>query len=524
MKVTKRDIILAESELDGLHRSRLVDIRMDGHRVWSVRLPDPVDGRTVVQWPRPLRERLHGRSMIVVEDSVLGGTIARLEKRFGWRSERIAITDKRGQWMAMTKWDRLGPVLEGSRDAVADRLLVSARALIDDLESWGYPVYIVGGTLLGIIRNGEMLPHDDDIDLAFLSDEWHPLELGRVSYEMERKLTAAGYTVVRHSLAQLEVVVFDQAGEIDHYIDIFTGFFRDGEYCQPFALRGPEVTREDLVPTRPLEVNGVALPAPNNPEAWLRYAYGEGWRVPDPTFKFIVPSGTRFRFASWFGVFNRGRYFWEKHFQGRVDRTVPPRGREDVQDFLDRIPPGSNVIDLGCGDGALTQLIADAGHRVVGIDYSYEALRIAGSGTGPSPTYLRVNMNDRAAMLELASQVIRTREVWHVFLRDTIHGLTWVNKQNVYLFLAAALRGDATAYITFPHKRTSGYVRSDPRTWSYRTEDFELSLSENGLVAEEMHAARRVGGRPRTVAVVRAARDRARTMPSLNDERDEDIQ
>jgi SAM-dependent methyltransferase len=524
MKVTRHSLEFTPEEVSSVGASRLVDVRFDGHRVWSVKLPDAEGDHITVKWPEPIRTRLQGQTDLVIEDTTDGHLLVQDSVSFGRAKKRVEIVDYRGQWMAMTKWNRLGPVLEGSDDNVAARLLASARRLVDDLEVWGYPVYIVGGTLLGIIRNGGLLPHDDDIDLCFLSDESDPAELGRVSFTMERQLVDAGYTVVRHSLAQLEIAFFDESGQIDHYIDIFTGFFHDGLYCQPFALRGPEVVREDLVPTKPLSVNGVELPAPANPEAWLSYAYGPGWRVPDPTFKFIVPSATRFRFNSWFGVFNRGRYFWEKHYQERDERRLPPRGEADVADFLKRIPAGSNIIDLGCGDGALSAQMAKAGHRVVGVDFSHEALRVANKENREGVTFFRVNLNDRTAVFELAAQMVRTREVWHVFVRDTMHGLTYVNKENVMMFLGAALRPSALAYITFYRSRSKDYRRADPRTWGYGVRAFRRMAEENQLSVKSLQPGASIGRRRRAIAVLTKSTEPRGERTSWEGERDEDIQ
>lgn len=524
MKATTQSITLVGVELERIGETRLLDVRFDGHRVWSVRAKEPVGGKLEIKWPRALREKLSGRTELTVENTDDASPVASRSARFGRSRQRVTITDKRGNWLAMTKWDRLGPVLEGSDDNVSERLLSSARRLVDDMQQWGYPVYIVGGTLLGITRNGALLPHDDDIDLAFLSDEDNPLDLGRVSFEMERQLIDAGYTVVRHSLAQLEIVFFDDAGEIDHYIDIFTGFFRDGLYCQPFALRSDLVSRDDLVPTQDIDVNGVLLPAPADPEAWLAYAYGENWRIPDPTFKFRVESGTKFRFGSWFGIYNRGRYFWEKHYQGRTEVESVPDGNEDVDEFLSVLPAGANVIDLGCADGSLTEQFASRGHRAIGVDYSYEALRVARQNASEGTTYLRVNLNDRAATMELASQVLRTRKVWNFFLRDTLHGLTYVNRENVIMMLAASLRGSGLAYVTYYNTRSVDYRRGDPRTWFISDKRFAREVAEHGLEIVSRHPGTRIGGRSRSVAVLRRTAALRQERTAWTTERDEDIQ
>jgi len=49
---------------------------------------------------------------------------------------------------------------------------------------------------------------------------------------------------------------------------------------------------------------------------------------------------------------------------------------EGVMDLLDK-PEGSLVVDLGCGNGALSAKLLERGYRVIGIDASREMLKIA---------------------------------------------------------------------------------------------------------------------------------------------------
>lgn len=49
---------------------------------------------------------------------------------------------------------------------------------------------------------------------------------------------------------------------------------------------------------------------------------------------------------------------------------------EGVMELLDK-PAGSFVVDLGCGNGALTQKLVEKGYRVLGIDASADMLKIA---------------------------------------------------------------------------------------------------------------------------------------------------
>ncbi len=45
--------------------------------------------------------------------------------------------------------------------------------------------------------------------------------------------------------------------------------------------------------------------------------------------------------------------------------------------FVDSLPPQSRVLDIGCGNGRNSLLLERQGHEVVGVDFSFNLLRIA---------------------------------------------------------------------------------------------------------------------------------------------------
>lgn len=463
VRVDRRELRL-ETSLDG---NPTVDVFFDGHRVWSAKLPDahPRTGVRHVAWPKAMVPYLSGTSAITVRHSATGEDLASGEVRFGG-SGRVTITDAQNRWLAMNKWNRLGPSFEGDASGMRERMVASAVALADRMQHWGYPLYIVGGTLLGAMRSGELLPHDDDLDFAVLCDKSDPQDVALASFELERRLEAAGYTVVRHSHAHLELLFFSTEGSIDYYIDIFVGYHSDdGLYNQPFALRG-ELPAEKLVPPSTIEVSGVSLPAPAVPEAWLEFAFGPRWLVPDPSFHWDTPRSTLRRFENVFGVFNRQRVFWEKTWQA-VDKREPLDEDDwtDTDRFIAMLPQSAFVIDLGCGDGRHTERIAAAGHQVLGVDYSHEALRVARQTQPENVAYQFLNLNDRHSLLQFSMGLVDAGRQPFFFARNVLHVMRPLGRSDLFVMLRGTLDAETFLYATFDTVR-SVRVPEDPRTWS----------------------------------------------------------
>ncbi|MDX8141962.1 class I SAM-dependent methyltransferase [Lentzea sp. BCCO 10_0061] len=87
------------------------------------------------------------------------------------------------------------------------------------------------------------------------------------------------------------------------------------------------------------------------------------------------------------------REFWDEHaatFDDEPDHGLrDPRVRDAwARLLLPLVPAESSVVDLGCGTGSLSVLLAEAGHDVHGLDLSEEMVKAARAKTsGMSATF-----------------------------------------------------------------------------------------------------------------------------------------
>lgn len=150
------------------------------------------------------------------------------------------------------------------------------------LSSLGYPAMLAYGTLLGAVREGDFLAHDDDVDLMV------PLSAaGREDGEPElaalrRALQEHGWRVTRpNSYTNFHL----RDPETNLHVDVFP-LFVDGDsttlHMEKMRLR--PIATDIVMPPARLSFKGHELWGPARPEAFLAERYGEGWSVADPYY------------------------------------------------------------------------------------------------------------------------------------------------------------------------------------------------------------------------------------------------
>jgi SAM-dependent methyltransferase len=443
--------------------SRILDLYFGGRRVWSftesdLDVPDelrpagsqPAGVLRFQPWPDALLPWLRGRARVGLGE-VEQGTVAEVLLDFGGETGELRLTDRYGRPLVVNKWGRLGRALADAPPGFVDRMLDSMDGIREVLErELGQTVYVTGGTLLGPVREcGRLMAHDDDADLAYLSDHEHPADVALENFRIGRALRAAGYEVLRLSVGHLQVVV-DHEGEPDHYVDVFTGFLMDGRWHQHFPIR-TVARREDLLPPSTVVVEGRPQPAPRRPEFMLEQLFGSGWQIPDPSFTFDIPSQTGDRFYGWFADYNVDREPWEDIVlldsgDGTAGRGITSFARSVLADT----PADSGILELGCGLGSDALAMARAGRVVRAVDFSRHALRLAqqeAEGVDAAVSFDVVNLLDPRAVIRLgAAMAASPTRSWTVFGRRLLNALEDRGRHNVYRLCSMVLRRGTAAH------------------------------------------------------------------------------
>ncbi|MGW9167702.1 methyltransferase domain-containing protein [Agromyces sp. NPDC055657] len=499
---------------------RTVDVEINGRKLWTTLVPEAGGRAAHVRWPTVLHSHLDGAGTVVLRDQRNGLALA--EGRFSWPAKpgAVGLAELVAAGQIIDKW---GKLTDAPSDALHRRLMESMQTVLDDLDELGYTAAITGGTLLGAIREGRILAHDDDIDLLVYLGEVAPPDVSIASYALERRIRDRGHEVVRHSDAHLQVMFAGEesggaAGQVNPlgstvHVDLFLGFHDQGVYNQPIAVRGT-FAPASLLPLGEVTLEGVAVPSVADGDAWLALCYGTGWRTPDPSFRFRTPSSTRRRFENWFGVYDLNRDFWERHI--RLGRSRHWHG--DVERLLAATSPGDRIIDLGCGDGELAASLAAAGRRVVAVDYARAALAAASSRTGLSVQ--RLNLADRRAVLDFIADELAVGGTRHFLLSNVLHTLTRDARANTFLMLRALIDAGSVVLASFSVNASFVYDHDRPDTWHLPLKWLRDEASAFGLdCAVESRQMRKTAAGPRTVATVRlystkvaasAAREEAR--------------
>lgn len=167
------------------------------------------------------------------------------------------------------------------------QVLLEAKARLD---AAGIPFFLLAGTLLGVVRDGDLLAHDKDLDLGL------PWDVDR-SQVVTALCTGGAFTVPWYR----GILPADRPW-YRSFNHAETGCALDGFFLKPeeghllcgFDNRPVPV----LSRLRPFKLRGQVWldrtwQVPDPPEQYLEDVYGSGWRVPDPHYDTILSNPLR---------------------------------------------------------------------------------------------------------------------------------------------------------------------------------------------------------------------------------------
>jgi len=143
----------------------------------------------------------------------------------------------------------------------------------------GLPFFLYAGALLGHVRNGKLIEHDDDIDVAVMLGECTPEEVGPMWREVKLELDLRNLLTEESRVTNRPVYKFKS--DMDFEIDLFPAWTHESKFSV-FPYAAGDMDDGDIVPLISFGQDPLMFPADS--EAFLAHCYGPSWRVPDPLF------------------------------------------------------------------------------------------------------------------------------------------------------------------------------------------------------------------------------------------------
>ena len=267
------------------------------------------------------------------------------ETRFGSADARIAFRDKVRDPDHDRQVGADPATLHRARRAVSIEQMVEVTEEIIAIlaEECGVHAWIAFGTLLGAARSGEVIGHDSDIDLAYVSNQSTPAAMAVEMYDDDPCPAPA-----RHEGAAEERVV--------HHGRLPGSRRRQRQHRHlhlPLRRRPAPRDRHGTCPQcrvrrsshsgRWCSRGGRSRRRPTPRPCWSPRTDPD-WRTPDPSFKHEPGPEILRRFDGWFGSLMRNRRDWE-----RTLRLAREADGLVVSDFAHWVRSRLSRPDLGRG-------------------------------------------------------------------------------------------------------------------------------------------------------------------------------
>ena len=149
------------------------------------------------------------------------------------------------------------------------------------------------GSVLSIVRDNDLIPHDDDLDIIVLLNRDAVPVYKDALLELHEFIEAKGFGV------QGDYVAHRHVSNGKYMVDVFLGL-QEGEFASWHPGPRKSILYDEVFPAANATLYGLDCKIPRNSERYLAKIYGDNWRVPIP---------------GWTHDFNPAKYgdwFWPK--------------------------------------------------------------------------------------------------------------------------------------------------------------------------------------------------------------------
>jgi SAM-dependent methyltransferase len=285
------------------------------------------------------------------------------------------------------------------------------------LEHTGSALFPSYGTLLGCIREGGFIAHDNDIDLSYISAHRDPEGVIQEFIRLSDSIIDAGY----------RVRILPGLLKIQHPIpvDIFPAWVNQrGEFDLAWGYTGEPVKwSREMGEFETRDLDGFEVEVPAGAEQILEQIYGPTWRIPDPGFHHSVP--TRRQDLTYHATEQQLRpIFWKNYYK----HNDLAEGSTFSQFVEKRISPAAVIVDVGCGSGRDSTYFASQGFFTLGADASAEGVKHGQDRGLPNARFAVIDVSSPEqldvlfASPEITAAAEEGREIV-VYLRFFLHAI-----------------------------------------------------------------------------------------------------
>lgn len=135
------------------------------------------------------------------------------------------------------------------------------------------------GTLLGLFREGDLILHDNDVDIVLLNPAWDVIirglrrSLAKKAYHIKVTKTTDKETGKQYTWVRVW-------GLFGAFADLYSAELCNGDEMIKLYNEGLKIPKSFVLPTHRMDFKGLRVNVPCNVEGVLEYRYGDDYMVP----------------------------------------------------------------------------------------------------------------------------------------------------------------------------------------------------------------------------------------------------